>query len=452
MNMIRRTLYLAVAIGLLTSALGTDLLAAPANQNIDPKTLALTLGDLPAGFAPLADRTAAVDRPDGVAVYETAFGKPANQQNLAAGPVEIRTGVARTANTDEAAKQIAASRRAYLEAGYTEGSIPPLGEESVGLSQTSDGDNGKIAEHIYIFRKNRWLALVGIRGRPEVTSLGDTVGLALVVSKKMDAVGGGNAPAAAPAAPPASTSAPSNGATSGPSLGKVKVVNADGGTVNVRAEPSTSAEVVTQVQEGTELELAGQDRQADGRTWRNVKVSGGRAGWIASKFLENVGSPAPPAAPSPAASPAAEATATQPTAASAGPGATPTATRPAAAPAATPAPTQAAPPAGTTTSTGQGYTLETQVVEPNLGDGPQTVKLRLTRDGKGVSDAFILVTMRLNPQQYIGLTADGTNGDGRTEVSSSVDGPAGSYEVLVEVRLSKDGPIVVEGKGSFTKK
>ena len=32
----------------------------------------------------------------------------------------------------------------------------------------------------------------------------------------------------------------------------------------------------------TVLDLAGPNREAEGRTWRNVRVSGGDTGWIAS--------------------------------------------------------------------------------------------------------------------------------------------------------------------------
>lgn len=78
---------------------------------------------------------------------------------------------------------------------------------------------------------------------------------------------------------------------------RVTGAGADG--VNLRAEPSASAARVKLLRDGAELEIVGEDRQADGRAWRNVKdPSDGAIGWIAAEFVATADA-APPAAENP---------------------------------------------------------------------------------------------------------------------------------------------------------
>jgi hypothetical protein len=73
----------------------------------------------------------------------------------------------------------------------------------------------------------------------------------------------------------------------------------------MRAEPSPSGALVKTIKEGSEVELIGAEREAGGRTWRNVRdPASGSSGWIVSELLEPVASSAPAAGA--AASPAAE--------------------------------------------------------------------------------------------------------------------------------------------------
>lgn len=65
-------------------------------------------------------------------------------------------------------------------------------------------------------------------------------------------------------------------------------VNADG--VRMRAEPGTSASILVEnLGQGTTLTTVG-DRivNADGFDWRNVRTTGGQAGWVAGQFLTEV--------------------------------------------------------------------------------------------------------------------------------------------------------------------
>jgi hypothetical protein len=75
-------------------------------------------------------------------------------------------------------------------------------------------------------------------------------------------------------------------APAGPaSVERVRVVGTDGDGVSLRAEPSTTARRLEVLPEGTVLEVVGPDRQAEGRTWRNVRKPGGPSGWVAAQYL-----------------------------------------------------------------------------------------------------------------------------------------------------------------------
>jgi hypothetical protein len=68
----------------------------------------------------------------------------------------------------------------------------------------------------------------------------------------------------------------------------VKGTGDDG--LNLRSEPSSAAALVKTLPDGDELEVIGEDRQVDGRTWRNVRdPSDGVSGWAAAEFLGRVG-------------------------------------------------------------------------------------------------------------------------------------------------------------------
>jgi hypothetical protein len=245
--------YTTPTMRILTSALLAALvltlplsvIAAPSLQsNIDIKTLALTKGDITAlwpGFDVVPDRTVSEDRQDGVAVYDVTFARERTAASLGSGPVEVRSGVARTSQVQDAVLQLESTKEAFLGEGWTTTGVPPLGDETLGLTQTTDGDSGKIAHYSYLFRKGPYILMVGIRGRPDAVQITDAVGLAITVSGRLDKALAGGAPASSGGGTASSGGASSEQRSTGE---RVKVVNADGGSVNVRAEPSTSAEVV----------------------------------------------------------------------------------------------------------------------------------------------------------------------------------------------------------------
>jgi Bacterial SH3 domain len=109
-----------------------------------------------------------------------------------------------------------------------------------------------------------------------------------------------SAPAASPQAKP---SPPAAAAAAEPSdSGRVRVANTEGEGANLRSEPNPNAPRVRGVPEGTELEVAGPDQEAEGRRWRNVRdPADGASGWIVADFL--VALPPPTPAPAQAAAP-----------------------------------------------------------------------------------------------------------------------------------------------------
>lgn len=67
---------------------------------------------------------------------------------------------------------------------------------------------------------------------------------------------------------------------------RLRVVRTDGDGLSVRTRPSTTAPRLEVVREGAVLELVGGERRADGRTWLEVRTSGGTRGWASAEYLE----------------------------------------------------------------------------------------------------------------------------------------------------------------------
>ena len=71
---------------------------------------------------------------------------------------------------------------------------------------------------------------------------------------------------------------------------RVQVANTGGEGANLRREPSTSAQRLRVLPEGTVVEVVGPDTDAEGRRWRNVRDLDGETGWLTSNFLVPEGS------------------------------------------------------------------------------------------------------------------------------------------------------------------
>jgi hypothetical protein len=88
------------------------------------------------------------------------------------------------------------------------------------------------------------------------------------------------------AASPPTTDAEADAAADDPQAPKVRVTGTDGSGVSLREKPSATARRLTVVPEGARLTIIGEDTQAEGRTWRNVKTSGGATGWVAGQYVK----------------------------------------------------------------------------------------------------------------------------------------------------------------------
>jgi SH3-like domain-containing protein len=86
------------------------------------------------------------------------------------------------------------------------------------------------------------------------------------------------------------------------------VFGTGGQGANLRAEPSTGAAVLQTVPDGTALTVIGPDREAGGRTWRNVRTEGGQEGWLVDEAVRSLEAPTPAPTETPTPAPAATAT------------------------------------------------------------------------------------------------------------------------------------------------
>jgi uncharacterized protein YgiM (DUF1202 family) len=101
--------------------------------------------------------------------------------------------------------------------------------------------------------------------------------------------GGGTVIGAAPTANPKPEASPSAVAQNPDADGeakKVKVKESDGTGANLRDKPGQAGTVVKTISEGAVLEVIGEDKQMDGKAWKNVKDDAGTTGWMASELLE----------------------------------------------------------------------------------------------------------------------------------------------------------------------
>ena len=64
----------------------------------------------------------------------------------------------------------------------------------------------------------------------------------------------------------------------------IGVVRVKASSLNIRREPSASAEIIDQVQRGTRLSLL-----ASGDEWMKIRLDDGRTGWVARRHVEREG-------------------------------------------------------------------------------------------------------------------------------------------------------------------
>jgi hypothetical protein len=421
--------------------------------SVDPKVVSLIAADLPEGFAlnPDPDKTRYSEREGGILVYETGFIRDRTPRNLASGPIEVKNLVARTTGPRQAAEQFTNSRRALLESsvGWAESPAGTIGDESVGLSVRGDSADGRAVAHLFLFRTGAMVAGITIAGLETATPMAEAESLAAIVLRRIEqttasqratdvprlagtpssnpdpgpiASAGTPTPTATPArqSARAATSTP----TAGPAVGaspsaegptappasatNLRVANTGGANLHLRSAPATSAAEVALLPPGTVLEVIGQDREAEGRTWKNVRAAAYGSGWVAADYTAAASAATQPSPPAPPA------------------GATAT-------------PTQRATPQPTDADGADRAALDVDVVPrfAELVDGPQTLDIRVTRRGRPIADAVVEIDT-VPPTSAEPLAASPTDANGAATVSWVPDAPPGVVAVGVVV-IAPDG-------------
>jgi len=70
-----------------------------------------------------------------------------------------------------------------------------------------------------------------------------------------------------------------------PGVGFARIGNTNGFGVNVRSEPGLKYGMLSQLSDGSRVELTGEAQTVDGFTWQRVRLEDGRLGWIVDNFL-----------------------------------------------------------------------------------------------------------------------------------------------------------------------
>src|SRR5215210_2247 len=159
-------------------------------SSVDPRTVSLTEADLRPGFKLNADpeKTKYGEREGGILVYEADFTRDRTQRNLDDGPIEVKSLVARARNTQQANEQFTSSRRALIDAsaGWSETTVPKLGDESTGLSVRGSAAEGSVVAHLFLLRKGVMIVGITIAGLEKATQIGEAESLAAIVLRRID--------------------------------------------------------------------------------------------------------------------------------------------------------------------------------------------------------------------------------------------------------------------------
>lgn len=317
--------WLAVCVLVVSSSLPGVIQPGEAlAQEVDPQRVSLKDTDLRPGFKRDPEKSGSREPIQGISVYEADFVRDRNRDNLNAGPIEIKSLVARTSSEQQAKDQFASSRQALLAADpkWNESSVPRLGDQATGLTAFGSMDGGAGVAHLFLFQKGSMVVGITVAGLERVTKMAEAEALAAVVLRRIDPryasaraptttrslntqqpSSGSSSPSSSSSSSPGSsrtsaTTPSSSTSTSQPSGGKIgqrlRVAKTDGQGLRLRREPSTSAPVATVLPEGTLLDIIGEDRQAGGRTWKNVRSPGALTGWVAGEYTVSATAAAPP--------------------------------------------------------------------------------------------------------------------------------------------------------------
>ena len=439
------TLAMVLAFGLSTAVTPNlpGVALAQSDLSVDPKSVSPTASELRAGFQFVPEKSEQREPVPGIIVYEADFVRDQTPKNFADGPIEIKTLVAKTANSQQAAEQFSSSRQALTTASpaWIESKVAKLGDEATGLTMEGQSADGQSAiAHLFLYRRGAMVVGITVAGLTKPTRMAEAEAIAAIVLRKIDpAYKSQTKPTQArplntqrPAANSSSGSGSSgsSGSTAQASnptntsgAQRVRVANTGGTGVRMRTEPSLKAPIASKLADGTILEIVGENKTADGLTWRNVRAPGDGRGWVAADYLVAV---------------------------SGGSGSTTTTTQSSSAPPASTPQTQAQsqPATGTSSNATSGAAtnanflkVEVSVKQAKVKGEEQTVSIVVTKDGQPVSGAT--VTVKTSPT---GETPEAppTDGSGKTSVSWKPTGTPGFIGVGVSA-LAPDGSAGVGG-------
>jgi hypothetical protein len=453
----RRVLLLAVLIvGLapFSSPLRPEVARAQ-DLTADPQGVSPAATDLRTGFQFVPEKSEQREPVPGIVVYEADFVRDQTPKNFADGPIEIKSLVAKTANSQQAAEQFTSSRQALTTASpaWTESKVAKLGDEATGLTMEGQSADGSPAvAHLFLFRRGAMVVGITVAGLTKPTRMAEAEAIAAVVLRKLDPsaksqTGPKQARQLNTQRPPATNSGSSSSSSSSSGSGttvntsaststsagsgpKVRVANTGGTGVRLRVDASKTARVAAVLPDGTQLEIVGEDKKADGLTWRNVRAPGDGRGWVASDYVVAVAggsgstttaSAAPAATPSPA--PATTTTSNPPAANSA-------------------APSSPAPAASSAAPNGDVLKVDVNVKKAKVKPGDeQTVEIVVSKNGQPVSGAQ--VTVKTSPTGET-PSSPATDGSGKTTVTWKPTGSPGFIGVGVSA-LGSDGSAGVGG-------
>jgi hypothetical protein len=407
---------------------------AQSDLSADPKSVSPTVNDLRTGFQFVPEKSEQREPVPGITVYEADFVRDQTKANFANGPIEIKSLVAKTANSSQAAEQFASSRQALTTASpaWVESKVAKLGDESTGLTMEGTSAEGPAVAHLFLYRRGAMVVGITVAGLTKPTRMAEAEAIGAIVLRKIDpsfksATGTRQARQLNLQRPAAnatgSGAAPASSSSASATTGQTVRVATTGGTgVRMRLEPSLKGQTGARLAEGTVLDVIGEDKTADGYTWKNVRSSSGGRGWVAGSYLVSVtGGTSPPQATTPAST---SSSSTSP----------PATTAPASS-------STAAPP--TTSTSADALKVDVSAKQPKLkAKQEQVIEITVTRNGTPVPDAQ--VTVRTMPTGET-PTASKTDKDGKSRVTWQPDGTPGQF---VGVGVSAAGPDGSAGVGA----
>ena len=430
---------LALGVGPIapTSALFSTPVALADDLSADPKAVSPTASDLRAGFQLVPDKSEQREPVPGIIVYEADFTRDQTKENFANGPIEIKSLVAKTANQQQASEQFTSSRQALTTASpaWVESRVAKLGDESIGLTMEGTSSEGPAVAHLFLFRKGAMVVGITVAGLTKPTRMSEAEAIAAIVLRKIDpsyrsqtgpkqsrqlntqrpssnAVGTGNSGSGSGSSSGSGSTGSSSTGSGGP---RVKVANTGGVGVRLRVEPSLRAQIAARLAEGTILEVVGEDRTADGYTWKNVRAPGDGRGWVAANYVVAV----------------------------AGTGTTQPASSTQTTPSSTPSTsTGSSGSSGSSSTSGEVLKVDVNVKLAKVKSGQeQSVEIVVTKNGQPVSGAQ--VTVKTSPTGET-PSASATDRNGKTTVTWKPTGSPGFIGVGVSA-LANDGSAGVGG-------